>query len=154
MLEWLETVWPVRAVRDSRWGYPITESVHLAGIAVLVGATTVFDVRLLGRGKGSAVLLARQTLPWARGAFCVVLVSGLFLFSANATQLPGNEAFQLKLILLALAGFNVLMFHTGPFRTIDEWDESRPPVTAKAAAVVSLVLWPFIIGCGRFIAYA
>ena len=36
------------AMRQSMWMYPVVETVHLVGIALLVGSIAVFDLRLLG----------------------------------------------------------------------------------------------------------
>jgi hypothetical protein len=60
----------------------------------------------------------------------------------------------LKVILLALAGVNVLLFHTGVWRTVAEWDQSPvPPQSARSAGAASLLLWIGVIFAGRMIAY-
>ena len=49
----------------------------------------------------------------------------------------------------------MLIFNATVGRKIAEWDLSpTTPGGAKLAAVVSLVLWVFIISAGRWIAYA
>ncbi|GAA2429641.1 hypothetical protein GCM10010191_48840 [Actinomadura vinacea] len=153
---WLEATAPATAVREGRWAYPVTESVHLIGLAVMFGAIAVFDMRLLGFSRRLPVSgLAAHALPWSRAGFALVAVSGALLFSANATQVAHNTAFQVKILLIGAAGLNILLFHTGPFRGVQDWDTAaRTPASARAAAVISLLTWPAVIVCGRLIAYA
>lgn len=155
VLAWLEATAPAAAVRDGRWTYALTASAHLIGLAALVGSIAVLDLRLLGASRRLPVAtLARHTLPCARAAFALTAATGLLLFSANATQVAHNTAFQVKILLIGAAGLNVLLFHTGVFRTVRDWDTGvRPPPSARAAALVSLTTWPLVIACGRLIAY-
>ncbi|GGV00210.1 hypothetical protein GCM10010182_16780 [Actinomadura cremea] len=155
MLAWLEATAPADAVRDGRWTYALTESAHLIGLATMFGAIALFDLRLLGFSRRLPVgALARHALPWSRAAFALTALSGFLLFSANATQVAHNTAFQVKILLIGAAGLNILIFHTGTFRTVRDWDTSaRTPPSARAAALVSLATWPAVIVCGRLIAY-
>lgn len=154
LLEIVESSGPAQAVRGGVWIYPLVEVAHIAGLAMLVGAASVFDLRLLGLGSRVPVAdLARQVLPWAWVGFSVAALTGSLMFSANATALPYNPAFQLKLLLIALAGVNVAAFHVGPFRSAKAWGNRPGPPAAKVAALVSMTLWLAIIACGRLIAY-
>ncbi|MFD0901580.1 DUF6644 family protein [Actinomadura sediminis] len=155
VLTWLEATAPAAAVRDGRWTYALTASAHLVGIAAMFGAIAIFDLRLLGVSRRLPVAaLARHTLPWSRAGFAVAAATGLLLFSANATLVAHNTAFQVKVLLIGAAGLNILLFHTGVFRTVRDWDDGvRPPPSARAAALVSLTTWPLVIVCGRLIAY-
>jgi hypothetical protein len=133
--------------------YPGLESAHIVGIAILVGAAAMFDLRLLGAAKQVPVAsAARQLLPWTWAGLGVVAVTGLLMFSANASGLAENPALQLKLALIALAGLNALAFQLGPYRSIAKWT-GRIPARAKVSAVASLLVWAAIIACGRLIAY-
>ena len=154
-LVWLETTALAGAMRHWLWLYPIVEIIHIVGFVVLVGAAVMFDLRLLGISRAlPASAMARHHLPWARGALLLVVPSGLMMFIAHATEFAENPAFRLKLILLAAAGLNALLFHRGAFRGVGGWEANTGvPVTARAAAVVSLVLWVGVIACGRLLAY-
>ncbi len=39
-------------VRDSKYGVPILQSLHLTGITLLLGTTLILNLRLLGLGFG------------------------------------------------------------------------------------------------------
>ena len=154
-LVWLETSAVASAMRGWLWLYPAVEIVHIVGFVVLVGAAVMFDLRLLGVSPAlPASAMARHHLPWARAALLLVVPSGVLMFMAHATEFAGNPAFRVKLILLALAGLNALIFHRGTFRSVAGW-ESRTavPVRARAAAVASLLLWIGVISAGRLLAY-
>jgi hypothetical protein len=154
-LVWLETSALAVAMRQWLWLYPIVEIIHISGFVVLVGAAVMFDVRLLGVSCSLPVTaMARHLLPWARASLMLVLPSGLLMFTAHATEMAANPAFRLKLLCLVLAGLNASLFHRGVFRSVSGWDQgATAPVTARIAAVLSLLLWGSVITCGRLLAY-
>ena len=154
-LEAIEASTVGAAMRASAWLYPAVEILHLLGLATLVGCAAAFDLRLLGVSRHlPARATARHLLSRARGGFAVAAVSGLLLFTADATAVAGNPAFRWKLVLIAVAGLNALRFHLGPFRGADGWDFDRPaPPAAKVAAGVSLAAWIGAVAAGRLIAY-
>jgi hypothetical protein len=139
---WLEASALAVRVRDGVWLYPAVETLHIIGFSIVAGAAVVFDLRLLGFSPNISIAdLARHLLPWARRSFFVLVVpTGLLLFATQATTLATNRVFQLKLLLIALAGLNAFLFHRGT---------SAP----RAAGAASLLLWMTIIACGRFLAY-
>jgi len=143
------------AMRESIWLYPIVEVVHIAGFVLLVGAVAMFDLRLLGFSSSTGVrALNRSLLPWAWVALLAIVPSGVAMFSAHAAEFAANPAFRVKLVLLAAAAVNALLFHNGVFRSVESWDRHQPtPGAAKASAALSLGIWLGVIGCGRMIAY-
>jgi hypothetical protein len=154
-LVWLETSGMAVAMRQWAWLYPIVEIVHIVGFVVLVGSALMFDTRLLGRSTAVAVsALERHLLPWARWSLLLVVPTGALMFSAHATEMAENPALRLKLILIAAAFLNAAVFHRWPFRTVGDWDtEVSGPGAARAAGVLSIVLWIAVIACGRLLAY-
>ena len=154
-LAWLEATGLGVAMRQWLWLYPIVEIVHIAGIVVLVGAAAMFDLRLLvGSPRLPVSVMAAHLLPWARAALAIVVPTGPMMFVAHATEMAGNPAFRLKLLLIAAALANAGAFHRWPFRSVSRWDVgARSPVTARFAAIASLSLWSSVIACGRLLAY-
>jgi len=154
-LVWLETSAVASAMRGWLWLYPVVEIVHIIGFVILVGAAVMFDLRLLGVSPAlPASGMARHHLPWARAALLLVVPTGVLMFTAHATEFASNPAFRVKLLLLAAAGLNALIFHRGAFRSVADWESGTPvPITARAAAVASLLLWIGVISAGRLLAY-
>jgi hypothetical protein len=144
-----------QAMRQWLWLYPAVETVHLVGIALLVGSVAMFDLRLLGFSKAIPVTaLARHLLPWTLGALLLVVPSGLAMFSAHAADFVSNPVFLLKLGLLFAAGVNAAAFHIGPYARVAAWERDRPaPKTARLHGAASLALWIAVIACGRLLAY-
>ena len=143
-------------VRDSRFGFPVIETVHLFGIVSLVGSTSVLDLRFWGvLFKDEPVsILAGRLVPWAWAGFAVQVVTGFFLFSSEATRCYGNHAFEIKMALILLAGVNMLVFHTATYKSVAHWDRDPvSPLGAKFAGLFSILLWFGIVAAGRFIAY-
>ena len=156
ILEWMKASSISVSIRRSAWLYPILEIIHITGIVLVVGAAMMFDLRLLGFSRSISIsLLSRHVLPWSRrGLFYLVIPSGLFLFISNASTLGISPVFWLKMILLFLALLNATLFHKLTFRSVAAWDmQSATTSGAKAAALVSIILWISVIACGRLLAY-
>jgi hypothetical protein len=154
-LVWLETTSFAAAMREWLWLYPVVEILHIVGLSVLVGSAALFDFRLLGLSRSIRVTaLAAHLLSWARRSLLLIVPTGLMMFTAHATEMASNPAFQLKMVLLITAGVNAGAFHAGVFRTVAAWDlEASAPLGAKASAILSLCLWAGVITCGRLLAY-
>jgi hypothetical protein len=154
--KWLEQSWVGGGVRESLWLFPAIETVHLLGMAALVGTVSVFDLRLLGwvmRGKRVSELGARL-LPWACAGFVVQVITGVILFSSEAVKVYGNPAFRVKMLLIVLAGAHALIFHWGLEQDVAVLDGSAVlPAKAKVAGGTSILLWIAIVAAGRFIGF-
>jgi len=155
VFEWLETSAPAEYIRHSHLLYPIIEIIHIVGFVFLVGSVLLFDFRLLGISKKIPVTdLARHLLPWSRRSLLLVIPSGFILFMTQATSLAANRVFGIKLILILLAFANAGYFHRYTSRDISSWNHLQPsPPAARAAGIISILLWTGVITCGRFLAY-
>ncbi len=144
------------AIRESDNAFSIIESVHVLGITLLVGTIALLDLRMLGLVLRPIPItrIARTIFPLTWSGFAIMFTSGFLLFWAEAAKDYSNPAFRVKLILLALAGINPLIFHTGVYRRVHEWEALEvSPWRARTAAVASLTLWSGVIIAGRAIAY-
>lgn len=144
------------AVRGTRYLYATLESVHVIGIALLVGAAVAVDLRLLGFARHAVpvTVVTRYLLPISHLGFAVVAVTGAAMLVGNAMAVSASPAAPWKFGLIAVAGLNVAVFHLGIYRTVHAWDLSAtPPLAAKASAVVSAVTWSAVVVAGRFLAY-
>src|SRR5579864_5453154 len=154
--QWLESTSLGIAVRESNWLFPTIETFHLFGIIALVASTSILDLRLLGLvlRRESVSSLAARCLAWAWGGFAVQVVTGFLLFSSEATKMYGSRVFQIKMLLIVLAGLNGLVFHVAAYRRVAEWDRSAvAPLSARFAGTVSILLWFGIVAAGRWISY-
>ncbi|QHC58728.1 DUF6644 family protein [Rathayibacter sp. VKM Ac-2760] len=156
ILQWLQGSMLGESVRGTPFLYPTLESLHILGIAVLIGPAFAFDLRLLGVGSRvvSVTTAARYLLPVSHVGLVIALVTGVALFSAQTTVIAGAGAAPWKLGLLLVAVVNVLAFHRGVYRRVPEWaDAATTPIAARIAAGVSVSAWTGVVFAGRFLAY-
>jgi len=154
--EWLaEAPWSVD-LHESQYAYSIIESMHVWALCLFFGMTVMFDLRLLGWTMRSVPVseVIRRLRPWTIAGFAVMVASGTLLFLAIPLRSYQNIFFRTKMLLLLLAGLNVLIFHSRIFPGVAGWDaEGVPPRTARIAGALSLALWIGIVISGRMIAY-
>jgi len=152
LVHWSSTSAPIVFVRDSRYGMPAVQSVHLVGITVFLAAILLLDLRLAGVGMTDWSLpwLERQLKPWAIGAATLVILSGILIFLGTPSKYLASNPFRFKMAMLCLA----ILFHFGVLRRFATSEAgSRPRRGDVVVAGISLTLW-FLVGwAGRAIAF-
>jgi hypothetical protein len=154
--QWLgSTPWSV-ALHESILVYPIVESVHVLTLCVFLGLVVMLDLRLLGVTllKTPVSEVVGRLAPWTIAGFVVMVITGSLLFYAIPVKTYLNIFFRLKVLFLLLAGANTGIFHFMISDNMSEWDlDPVPPMRARLAGGLSLVLWAGIVVAGRMIAY-
>jgi hypothetical protein len=156
ILEWLQATPVARAISENEILFPWIESVHVLAIVLVVGTISIVDLRLLGVASldRPASFLMRDVLSVTWSAFAVAVITGCLLFSSNAVNYAHNFFFLGKLILIALAGLNMAIFHLIGARDIGRWGATRQtPLAAKIAGGVSLTVWVAVVAFGRWIGF-
>src|SRR2546423_6044246 len=102
------------------WIWPLCETLHFMGLALLMGVVGVFDLRMLGMAKELPLGPLQRLMPWAVLGFGINLVTGCLFFAGDPFQYIPNVAFFFKLLFIALAGVNVFLFYaTGLYMLVD-----------------------------------
>ena len=129
------------------WAYPALETVHLFGVALLVGNLLALELRVWGRARELPIAaLARLSLTLALAGFGCAAASGLLMFASLPGDFIANRVFVLKMGLVTCAGINAAVFHARRgLQRLDGW--------AKAQTALSLGVWIAVMICGRWIAY-
>jgi hypothetical protein len=141
-------------VRTVPWAYPAVETAHYVGLAFLVGGIMLIDLRLLGFARSLPVSSMIGLLPWVWVGFVINVISGSIMFVYGATNFGVNPVFWLKMLFMALAGANALVFSRAAARSGAQWlDSGNVPPFVKAVATASLVLWVCVVTTGRWMAY-
>jgi hypothetical protein len=156
LCQWLEDTAVGTSVRQSSWQFPVIEIFHLLGLILLVGSGSILDLRLIGLAftQERVSTLARRTLPWAWTGIVIEFVTGFLLFVSEATKMYHSRAFLIKMVLIFLAGLNVLVFHNLVYKSVGTWEEEAiTPKAAQFAGALSLVLWVAIVSAGVWIPY-
>lgn len=151
--EWCEATALGVAIRNSKWLFPVIESVHLLGLALLGGAILLVDLRLLGLGlkRQPVAQLAKDAEPWLVGSVLVMLGTGVSLFLSESIKCYYSPAFWVKMTTLPVA----LLFTATVRRRVALADESEArPILSKLVALVSLSLWFTVAAAGRWIGFS
>lgn len=154
LLQWIEGTALAEWVRISAWGYPIMLMLHSVGLAIVVGLAVAIDLRLLGRFRTIPFVSLRTFFAIAWVGFLVNLMSGLALFSSQATTYVTNVPFLTKMAFVLAGAATVGYLQPAVARIGEAYGaDSVVPSGAKTAAVVSLVVWAGAMITGRLIAY-
>lgn len=152
---WLEML-PIAQEIGATWWFPFMESLHVLSLAIMLGAILMLDLRVLGWAalRYPISSLNHDLVPWSAAAFLVANVTGLAMFITRASHHVENPAFQIKMLLLLVAGVNIAYFHFRVLRTVADWDsQKRTPLAARLVAASSLTLWISVTLAGRWIGH-
>jgi hypothetical protein len=136
--------------------YPIVLSIHLTCIALFGAMILATDLRLLGLSFKSLTIteVVTSLRPWKRVGGTIMIAMGLLLATCEAEKYAPNPFFWTKMVVLGLIGVHALIFRPIVYNKTEEWDRSPViPTKAKAATILSLVLWTTMFVMGRMIAY-
>ena len=154
--EWLASTPISNVIQDTAWIIPLTQTVHIACIALLIGSVAMLDLRVFGfAGRSDSVTAtAGRLLPWIWWLLPVFLATGLVLIVAEPSRELENPTFITKMLLLTAAVVITGLLHA-TLRRAPDFGLASPARAhwAKLLAVVSLTLFIAIIFAGRLIAY-
>lgn len=151
--QWCETLWLGQFVVGSLWLFPVIESMHLLGLALLGGSIFLVDFRLVGLGlKDRPVAeLASDARPWMIGALIVMISTGVPLFLSEPIKCYYSTAFWIKMTTLPIA----LGFAFTIRARVTQADSVRN--TARRQQLVgalSFALWFTVAAAGRWIGFS
>ena len=136
---------------------PACETAHFLGLALLLGTVGLLDLRLLGVARSVPIGAFQRFVPWGVFGFGVCLVSGLLIMVGDPFREPSwymrNIGYQLKMLLILLAGVNVVLFYvTGLAKQVDQLAPGEDaPRGAKIIAGLSLIMWIGVMYFGRML---
>ncbi len=156
LLQWLQDTSLGEAVRISDYLFPVFESIHVIAITATVGCIFMMDLRLAGlfwtNRPVCKVIGDNVKIVWI--TFAIAFISGFLLFMSHAVNYMHDPWFVWKFVLIGLAFVNQLVFHSVTCKDVLSWGpDYRVPISARAAAAISLALWLGIVACGRMIGF-
>jgi hypothetical protein len=144
------------SIREGDTLFPFIESLHVLAICLVVGTILALDLRLMGIASRHRPVsrLSRAILPVTWCAFALAATSGSLLFISNATKYLANTSFVAKMVLICVAGLNMIIFHIFSARDVLQWEkEPSPPLRARLAGFLSILLWIAVVASGRMIGF-
>jgi hypothetical protein len=155
-LQWINDLPLAEGIRSSFWMFPAIETIHVIAIVFVLGSITRLDMRLLGlvwRNR-PVTEVSEEMLPWTWTSFVIAMIFGLLLWSSKPIEYFGIAFFDVKMILIILAGANMLLFQFITFKDVAKWDrDPSPPPAARLAGGLSMAFWLGVVICGRFIGF-
>lgn len=125
---------------------------HTFGLALLVGANAVVDLRLLGVARAIPLAPLKQLFRPMWVGFAINAVTGILLVIAYPTKSLTNWDFYVKLTII---GFAMWVMYRLKREIFDDASLDETSMMAKGASLAkwSLVLWFGAISAGRLLAY-
>jgi hypothetical protein len=142
-------------LRSSIWLYPLINTGHVVGIALLFGAIAVLDLRLIGCWKATPLdHLARALIPVSIAGLLLAVSTGALLFATRPLDYVVEPLFGIKMTLLGAALLNALWLRRSPsWRLFSVAAGAAPRLAWRIAGILSIALWLGVITAGRLIGY-
>lgn len=137
---------------DSVLGFWFVLSWHAIGMVLLVGASAVVDLRILGIVPDLPLAPLKGLYRFIWMGFWIQVSSGLFLLIAYPTKSLTNADFYLKLVLIGL-GLTITQRLKNRVLSDTSLTEAAMMAKGKVFAAWSLIFWVGAIAAGRLLAY-
>lgn len=141
-----------RMMTDVTWLWPASEALHFIGMWLLFGIVLIVNLRMLGVMKSVPFAALHRLLPWAALGFALNTVTGMLFVTATPDQYALNISFHFKILLLMIAGVNLLYSTAfeGPWWVGAGQDA---PGRVKLMAASSIVSWVGVMYFGRMLPF-
>ena len=154
---WLSTTAPSLFIQEhNAWAIPTIQSVHIVGIAFVMGSVLMIDLRILGWAGTDQTL--RQTAdrfgPWLTGSLWLLLITGILMVIGEPARELVSFSFWLKMALVAIGAAVAIVFLASVRRDEQRWEGAlihRPSI--RTLAIVTFIVWACVIVLGRLIGY-
>ena len=138
---WLSTTSPSLFLQNhNAWTIPGLQSLHIIGIAMVMGAVLMLDLRILELAGMDQTM--EETIdrfgPWLTASLWWMLATGLLMVVGQPTRELMSFSFRVKVVLVAAGALASVFLRRRP---------------TKAFAILTFLLWMCIIVLGRLIAY-
>jgi len=152
VLEWLEStklaVWIGES--PSIWAHPTILTLHTIGMAVLVGASWVLDLRLLGVNRRVPLSAYSWVFPVVGVGLLVNVITGALLFIKNATKWGTAIPFLVKMVFIVASVATLVPLRSHMNRNDADNEASG---NFSLLAIASILAWTGAITAGRLLAY-
>ena len=153
LLAWLESLPISLWVHESPsvWAQPTVLTLHTMGMAVLVGASWMLDMRLLGINRKVPLSAYRWVFPVVGLGLIVNLTTGVMLFFKNATTWGTSIPFAVKMCLVIASAATLVPIRSYVLNS--KVGQIEVGGNARLLAIVSILTWSGAVTAGRLLAY-
>lgn len=154
LVVWLKSTSVSQAMTMTPYLWPLCETLHFVGLALLIGGAGLIDLRLMGFLKSVPIAAVMQMRKWAALGVAINVVTGALFFIGAPEQYIHNSAWYWKLVFLMVAFVNVAIFETTQGkRMLTLAAEERTPASFKLAGAVSIGSWFLVLYFGRMLPF-
>jgi len=163
VLEWLDSLSLAVWLRESPsiWGSATVLTLHTMGLAVLVGACGVLDLRLLGVSRRIPLSEFRWVFTAVAVGLAVNITTGVLLFIKNPTTWGTSLPFLIKMSFVIASVATLIPIRRYVLSDAGQGAVSGLPAEAQGAkvghirllAIVSILAWSAAVTAGRLLAY-
>jgi len=141
-----------RWLRESQslFGFYFILLFHTFGMALVVGANAVVDLRILGIAPGLPLHPLKKLFGIMWTGLAINVTTGLLLLTAYPTKALTNPDFYVKLSFIGLAVFTMRKMSIQVFGD-DGLSETAMIAKGKLMAKLSLIFWIGAVGAGRLL---
>jgi hypothetical protein len=153
VLEWLDATALSTWLKESPsvWAFPTVLTLHTTGMGILVGASYVLDLRLLGIGRNVPLSGYRWVFPTLAVGLSVNIFTGILLFIKDPTHWGTAFPFFVKMALVIASAATVVPMRSLVLGTGGQTGEVSSNM--RLLAIASIVAWSGAITAGRLLAY-
>jgi hypothetical protein len=154
IVDWLKATSLSQFISMSPILWPVMEMLHFIGLALLIGGAGLIDLRLMGFMKSVPVSAVMQVRKWAVLGIVINVVTGTLFFIGAPGQYIDNSAWYYKLLFLAVAILNIVIFETRQGKRMLALAAGQDtPASFKIAGAVSMGSWLMVLYFGRMLPF-
>ena len=154
IVDWLKATSLSQFISMSPVLWPVMEMLHFIGLALLIGGAGLIDLRLMGFMKSVPVSAVMQVRKWAVLGIVINVVTGTLFFIGAPGQYIDNSAWYYKLLFLAVAILNIVIFETKQGKRMLALAAGQDtPASFKIAGAVSMGSWLMVLYFGRMLPF-
>jgi hypothetical protein len=150
---WIESLSFPTFMRESGsiWAFPMFLFLHTLGMSIVAGGATIINFAVLGIWpKKTPIKPLERFYPVMWFGFWVNLITGVSMFTKDASIYGNNADFYIKLVFVIIGVWLLFAMRSKVFRN-PQLDNG--PTPGKGLAYASLFCWFAAIIAGRLIAY-
>ena len=142
---WIDGTAASAFMTENWWTWRAAESLHFIGLSLLIGTVGMFDLRMMGLVKRVPLSALHRMVPWGVFGYLINVSTGILFFAGFPDQYMYNPSFQIKMMFMAVAGINVLVFY---LCRITEKSKCLARKTTPLVRPGSLDWYPCCVGWG------
>ncbi|MCL6250760.1 hypothetical protein M3P36_06840 [Altererythrobacter sp. KTW20L] len=141
---------------ENFWNVPIAQVIHIAAIGIGFASLLMMTLRVYEKAGMTQPVSANAAryLPWMWWSLLVILLSGLLMITAEPIRNMVNAVFWIKMIALVGTILVTLRFQTSvKAKALAGGAGYVASSGTRTTGLALVILWCFIMFCGRWIAY-